>query len=67
MAAKAMIAQCVISPWWARCSDHAPANSVRLLAKRSAISTIFAAGMPVIFAAHSGVLGGVPSASLPSR
>ena len=62
-----MIAQWLISPWWARCSDHAPANWVRLLANSSAISTIFAAGMPVIFAAHSGVLAGVSSASLPSR
>ena len=67
IAAKLMIAQWVISPWWARCSDQAPANWVRLLANSSASSTIFWAGMPVILAAHSGVFGGVPSASLPSR
>ena len=46
---------------------HEAASCVRLEAISSASSRIFAAGMPVILAAHSGVLAGVPSLSLPSR
>ena len=65
MQAKLTMAQYGISPWCARWMAQEPHNCVRLDCISSAMERILAAGMPVIFAAHSGVLGDVPS--LPSR